>query len=767
MSDQVATHLKWTTQLNVTKSISRLQGDKIILPQSALEQLLSAATTTITSNPPPQTYTSTFDPFNPYSFAAESQARSHFSERQQHLPHPLTFRLVNSGNGNIAYAGVREFSAADGEIGLSPFLRQALGIGEAKEISNGNEIPRITVHAQQLPKGTYVRFRPLEAGYDPEDWKSLLEHYMRDTFTTLMKGEILSISAGKEEFRFLVDKIEPDGEAICIIDTDLEADIEALNEEQARETLKKRLQKTERLVQSKDGNSAGGILAIGKVETGQVQAGSYVDYTVENWDRSKDVNIELDCDESENPLDILVSPFSPKQRGRPREDEYVFGDLSERPSKRLRIQKTNTELEGAEALYISVHSYDATARADSPQQTRPIPYSLRISMDDSSTDSKSSDAEMGDGVADNNDEVRCKNCHQTVPKRTLFLHENFCLRNNILCPRCKEVFQKSSSEWRNHWHCPHDNAHGNYPSLQHKHNDVCHTPRSCQGCNYEAQNGPDLAHHRTTTCPNKLILCQFCHLLVPQQGPDDPSPSDPEVVLSGLTPHELSDGARTTECHLCGKITRLRDMATHVKHHDLERLSRSAPRICRNVNCGRTLDGVGPNGEIKRPQPSRNDLGLCDVCFGPLYNSSFDPEGKALRRRVERRYLTQFLTGCGKDWCRNEFCKTGRKYLGLERPEQTLGSKEAMALAKPLLAKLKDQGSPLHFCTDEASQKRRVLAELIAAEDGSVGNGNGGEGAGYDLRWCVAALEAENGDLGKARAWLANWAPTRAEAARR
>ena len=767
MSDQIGTPLKWTTQLNVTKSVSRLQGDKILLPQSALEQLLSAATTTVTPNAPSHTYTSTFDPFNPYSFAAENQARSYFQERHQHLPHPLTFRLVNPENGNIAFAGVREFSAADGEIGLSPYLRQALGIGEAKETFNGNEIAKITVHAQQLPKGTYVRFRPLEAGYDPEDWKSLLEHYMRDTFTTLTKGEILGISAGKEEFQFLVDKIEPEGEAICIIDTDLEADIEALNEEQARETLKKRLQKSEKVVQGKEDTSVGGILTIGKIETGQIQAGSHVDYIVRNWDRSKDVNIELDCEDSEHPLDLLVSPLTPKQRARPREDEYVLGDLSERPSKRLRINKMNTELEGAEALYVSIHAYNVKENTDPLEQTRLVPYSLRISVDDALTNSKGSDAKVIDEEPQNNDEVRCHNCYQMVPKRTLFLHENFCLRNNVLCPKCKEVFQKSSSEWRNHWHCSHDDTHGNYPSLQHKHNDLYHTPRSCPSCDYEAQNIPDLAHHRTTTCPGKLILCQFCHLLVPQQGPDDPSPSDPEVVLSGLTPHELSDGARTTECHLCGKITRLRDMATHLKHHDLERLSRSAPRICRNVNCGRTHDGVGPNGEIKRPQPSRNDLDLCDVCFGPLYNSSFDPEGKALRRRVERRYLTQFLTGCGKDWCRNEFCKTGRKYFGAERPEQVVGSKEAMALTKPIIEKFKNQESPLHFCTDEASQKRRVLAEMIAAEDGSDGDGSGRQRTGYDLRWCIAALEAENGDLGKATAWLGNWAPTRAEAARR
>ena len=44
---------------------------------------------------------------------------------------------------------------------------------------------------------------------------------------------------GKEEFRFLIDGFKPDANGVCIVDTDLEVDIEALNEEQARETLKR------------------------------------------------------------------------------------------------------------------------------------------------------------------------------------------------------------------------------------------------------------------------------------------------------------------------------------------------------------------------------------------------------------------------------------------------------------------------------------------------------------------------------------------------
>jgi len=128
-----------------------------------------------------------------------------------------------------------------------------------------------------------------------------------------------------------------------------------------------------------------------------------------------------------------------------------------------------------------------------------------------------------------------------------------------------------------------------------------------------------------------------------------------------------------------------------------------------------------------------------------------DPEGKALKRRVERRYLMQLLTGCGKAGCKNEFCKTGRKNLGIEG---SVGPKQALPMVKPYVDSALDAwlGMPLHFCTDEASQTRRSLAELLAAEKDL-------KGQRYSFEWCLAALEAEGGDLQRAREWLRNWAP--------
>ncbi|KAJ6018075.1 hypothetical protein N7451_001454 [Penicillium sp. IBT 35674x] len=709
--------------------------------------------------PNPRVHTTSFDPFNPHTFAAESRARQQVENRQHQLPHPLTFRVVNPQNGRFVYAGIREFSAAENEVALSALLRESLGIEDTEFESHANGVtqdsdnreaqeqssssPAVTVHAKQLPKGTYVRLRPLEAGYDPEDWKALLERHLRDNFTTLTVNEILNVPGTRNEaFRFLVDKVYPEGDGICVVDTDLEVDIVALSEEQARETLRKRLERAARAPGTTSGSSVGGVLALGEAVTAQVLPGEYVDYELREWNREDTLEVELVTEDPN--LCLFVSPLGARQQSRPRADMHVWGDFSSQSLKRVKIRSTNVALEGAEALYISAHANSIDSDA-APTQQSPAQYHLRIAANELEGETETEEAhEPGD--------VQCQNCRQWVPQRTLILHENFCLRNNVLCSQCNNVFQKRSPEWENHWHCPHDSAHGNDASSKLSHDSIFHSAHSCPDCAAQFEGLPALAQHRTTECPGKLILCQFCHLLVPQKGEADPDLNDPEVMLSGLTPHELSDGGRTTECHLCNKIIRLRDMKTHLRHHDLERVSRPAPRICLNQNCGRTLSSA-----------SNTSLGLCSICYGPLYVDTYDPEGKALRRRIERRYLSQMMTGCGKPWCQNEYCKTGKQNSRSADSPTPVGVADIIKITRPLVDAINfkpemPNSSPLYFCTDETGQIRRNLAEMLSAE--------GSDGKSYALEWCVAGAEASGGDLEKTREWLAKWAPTQSETSR-
>ena len=85
-----------------------------------------------------------------------------------------------------------------------------------------------------------------------------------------------------------------------------------------------------------------------------------------------------------------------------------------------------------------------------------------------------------------------------------------------------------------------------------------------------------LAAHRVSTCPSKPILCRFCHLQVPQGGGADAA-ADAVAALAGLTPHEQADGARTADCHVCGRPVRLRDAAAHARHHEMDKKGRLPP----------------------------------------------------------------------------------------------------------------------------------------------------------------------------------------------
>lgn len=727
--------IKWQSTFEVSpteaSSHGQLFGDKISLPQSALEDLLAAA-----SNLPTSTT-------QLYSRSAGDQAA---------LPSPLTFRLVSEESRREVYAGILEFSAPDGTVVVSPLIADALGI-QANSTLDEHVAPQtkrrqhITVQICHVPKGDYVRLRPLEAGYDADDWKALLERQLRNGYTTLTRGLTLSVRGLRNEtFRFLVDKLSPDEPAICVVDTDLSVDIEALDEEQARETLRQLMSRSG--TPSAQSNQSGGTLDIWKPVDGTVHPGTYVDYILPSWDRSQPLTISLTTmkQTEADAVDLLVSPKSNRQRVVPRETEHVFGSFASAAdgSKSIHLLPSNPELADAESIMISVHGY--TFGADHEDgRAGGIQFFIRAQSGPEYT----TDSNTATPIEPSPDEERCKNCMQLVPKASMILHQNFCLRNNVRCPRCNAVFKKGTSELENHWHCEFDDASGDSQQSKGKHDNIYHTTRQCPSCDFSTNSIPDLARHRTTVCPGKLILCRFCHLEVPQEG--DPFNPSPEVVFSGLSAHELADGARTTNCHLCNKIVRLRDMDAHLKHHELDKIKRDLPPICRNINCGRTLHGVGANGQVRstaRPgEETRDGLGLCSVCFGPLYVSMHDPEGKALRRRIERRYLGQMMTGCGKGHCGNEWCRTGRSNRGLEAKPST--AQGVLPLVKPLLTAATEGVSPLYFCVDEGSQKQRQAAEIIAAE------------GVWDIHWTVAAAEAESGDLSRMRSWLQAWAPTK------
>jgi len=232
--------LQWTQQLRVYP-LPNDTSDKILLPATALEQLLASL------------------PFN------------------TDLPHPLTFRITNPKTSHSTHVGVREFSAPADTIGIPSWITESLEI---------HSDDTVTVSIRILPKATRVKLRPLEAGYIEDDWKALLESQLR-THTTLTKGQILSIRAGVDStFRFLIDELEP-ADAVNLIDTDVSAEIEEMSEDNARHTQNQRIQA------AKQKNAEITDITIEKPIHGKIVKGEYVYFRMKQWEKSRNLEITL------------------------------------------------------------------------------------------------------------------------------------------------------------------------------------------------------------------------------------------------------------------------------------------------------------------------------------------------------------------------------------------------------------------------------------------------------------------------------------------
>lgn len=296
----------------------------------------------------------------------------------------------------------------------------------------------------------------------------------------------------------------------------------------------------------------------------------------------------------------------------------------------------------------------------------------------------------------------CPICQHMIPEQSLLLHSAFCARNTIKCSECGQPLDKRV--YGEHWHC-HCGAHNlGYRSVH----DQEHTCDNCV-CGFTG-SFVEVAHHRAKECPLRLHVCQFCHLLFPQ------GETSPAQRLQGLTGHEAACGSKTVDCPFCSKPIRRSVLAFHLEEHEAARRARVAPKICANRNCPQIID------------PSANaSLGLCPLCFGPLYSSVDDFDGSKLQGRVERRYLIQLSRGCGKGWCQNKFCRTGS---GIQRTV-----KEALPVAAELMETAKTNGE-FWFCVDELMTRKA----MFVYEDGVYERG----WRGMAIMRCATVADAEH-----------------------
>jgi hypothetical protein len=183
--DEDFQHLKWSSHYTVEQAPEEFNNsDKIVLPSSALEQLLQKAGSSGL------------------------------------LPSPLTFQLRHTHSGATIHCGVKEFSSSSNTTVFVPsWIMTSLGL---------NQGDHVLIKLDLLPKGTWAQLQPLSADYrDITDYRAALEAHLRGHYHTLTKGQTLSCKYGGRTYQFKVLQLKPQ-DAVSIIDTDLEVDMEPI-----------------------------------------------------------------------------------------------------------------------------------------------------------------------------------------------------------------------------------------------------------------------------------------------------------------------------------------------------------------------------------------------------------------------------------------------------------------------------------------------------------------------------------------------------------
>ncbi len=162
-------------------------GDKILLPPSALQEL----------------------------------SGRNLLEASQDGGGPTLFRLGvrrHNASSTAVFGGVLEFSAPHGCAVVPSWMMAHLGVEDGDAIS---------VQQVQLPKATYCRLRPINFGdfKQLESHRAVLEATLRGYFT-LTKGATISVLFDDVEYILEVTDVGPAGEAVCIVNADIETEFD-------------------------------------------------------------------------------------------------------------------------------------------------------------------------------------------------------------------------------------------------------------------------------------------------------------------------------------------------------------------------------------------------------------------------------------------------------------------------------------------------------------------------------------------------------------
>lgn len=603
------------------------------------------------------------------------------------LPHPLIFK-ISSSNTTTAYIGVKEFSGTEHKIVLPEFILQKLHatIGDS-----------VTIRLiDNVPKGTYLKLKPLQFYPEVNNWKYYLESTLNNFYTTLTKQDKLVIN----NYEFMVEDLNE--ETVSIIDTDLILDIVPLNDIMANQQLNFNIDNSEEM---------------------QLPDSKILEIIPFNKD-SKIKIYKLNVFNIKGPLSVTI-----------KSSNFYNSDLIIGNDKLINLEnfkfttmaddfeiQVNGGLKTINIPYEFVQEIADSCRSDLQQEFAeedelnnwiymvPFTWEFTDTVEIAVQESTDTKQEKVQKVSENDlksDTTLCTNCNKQINKNQFQLHEAFCLKNNIRCS-CGQVFIKAIPP--NHWHCPNCSEYSDSELFRFKHEKLNHQLFKCEKCN-ENQAFPTyvdlIINHRSGTCPSKLHECKFCHLIVPQ------GQATYLDKFENLSNHENTCGNKTDECYKCQRLIKRKQFKKHFKIHQLDqKFTNDTFKLnfnkCSNENC------------MNLASVQNNDMNLCDHCFGPLYNSVYDPTHSKLQARIERKYMLQLNKGCEYDNCQNPYCKRNRQMGGsIKEILQVIHNELFPHIIQPPLPINQNRSvategrNKLWFCVNESMNYKRLLYNQV------------------------------------------------------
>lgn len=140
------------------------------------------------------------------------------------------------------HAGVVEFTAPEGYVGLPPNTIQSL----MKKNQLTSAPASVQIRYRRLERGKFARFQPLGEGFGKRelDLKELFERSLHQRIT-LSEQDIIIVRQGGQTFEIAVRELEPES-AVLILNTDLEIDVMPSEADEAMAQEAERLQAQDR-----------------------------------------------------------------------------------------------------------------------------------------------------------------------------------------------------------------------------------------------------------------------------------------------------------------------------------------------------------------------------------------------------------------------------------------------------------------------------------------------------------------------------------------